>query len=48
MRKTLRIIAVSAGIISAVSAVVLGYIYLEDIVAYIEKVKTKSTSPISG
>ena len=42
MRKALRIISISAGIISVVSAVVLGYIYLEDIVGYIKKVKTKA------
>ena len=42
MRKTLGIISISAGIISVVSAVVLGYIYLEDIVGYIKKVKTKA------
>lgn len=41
MRKALRIIAVSAGIVSVVSAIMLGYIYLEDIAGQIKKVKTK-------
>lgn len=48
MRKTLRTITVFSGIISVVSAVVLGYVYLEDIITYIEKVKTKSASQISA
>ncbi len=41
MRKDLRIIAVSAGTVSDVSALMLGYIYLEGIVGQIKKVKTK-------
>ena len=44
MRKALRIISLSAGIISIVSAVILGCIYLEDIFTQINKVKTKLTS----
>lgn len=46
MRKALRIVTISAGIVSVVSAVVLGFIYLEDVVEYINKVKTKVTSKI--
>lgn len=41
MRKILRIISISAGIISVVSALVLVCIYLEDIGGYIKKVKSK-------
>lgn len=41
MRKALRIISMSAGIISVVSAVILGCIYLEDLMGQIQKVKTK-------
>ncbi len=47
MRKALRIIAVSAGIVSVVSAVVLGCIYLEDIAGHIKKVKTKISNKIN-
>jgi len=43
MRKALRIIAVASGIISVVSTVVLGFIYLEDILKYIKKTKAKLT-----
>lgn len=46
MRKALRIVTISAGIVSVVSAVVLGFIYLEDVVEYINKVRTKVTSKI--
>ena len=48
MRKALRIISISAGIVSVVSAVVLGCIYLEDIVEHIKKVKTKITNKINA
>lgn len=41
MRKALRIIAVSAGIVSLVSTVVLGFIYLEDVVKHVKKIKSK-------
>lgn len=41
MRKALRIISVTAGIISVVSAIVLGYVYLEDIMGYIKEKRTK-------
>lgn len=47
MRKALRIISISAGIVSVVSAVVLGCIYLEDIAGHIKKVKTKITNKIN-
>ena len=41
MRKALRIIAITAGIISAVSALVLGVIYLEDMLGFMKKLKGK-------
>lgn len=44
MRKALRIISLSAGIISIVSAVILGCIYLEDVFTHINKVKNKLSS----
>ena len=44
MRKTLRIIFVSAGIVSVISAVILGCIYLEDIVCNLKKVKERITN----
>lgn len=47
MRKALRIISLSAGIVSVVSAVVLGCIYLEDIAGHIKKIKTKITNKIN-
>lgn len=40
MRKALRIVAVSAGIVSVVSAVVLGCIYFEDITGQLKVYKT--------
>ena len=46
MRKALRIVSISAGIVSVVSAVILGYIYLEDIAGYINKTKTKLINTI--
>lgn len=46
MRKALRIVSISAGIVSVVSAVILGYIYLEDIAGYINKTKTKLINKI--
>ena len=39
MRKILRTITATAGIISAVSAAVLGCIYLEDVIQYFHKTK---------
>lgn len=47
MKKALKIAAVSAGIVSVVSAVVLGCIYLEDIAGYLKKVKTKVTNRLN-
>ncbi len=41
MRKALRIVAISAGIVSVVSAVILGCVYFEDITGYIKKIKSK-------
>lgn len=38
IRKALRIISISAGIVIVVSAVVIGYIYLEDVVGHTKKV----------
>lgn len=48
MRKALRIISISAGLISVVSAVILGFIYLEDIVGHIQKVKIKIADKINN
>lgn len=48
MRKALRIVAVSAGIVSVVSAVILGCIYLEDVVEYTQKVKMRITNKIKN
>ncbi len=42
MRKALRILTASAGIISVASAVVLGYIYLEDVVERINTMRGKN------
>lgn len=39
MRKTLRIIAATSAIISAVSAIVLGIIYLEDFIKCVNEQK---------
>ena len=47
MRKALKIVAVSAGIVSVVSAVVLGCVYLEDIAGHIKKIKSKISNKIS-
>lgn len=41
MKKTLRIVALTAGIISVVTAVVLGIIYLENIAETLNKAKAK-------
>ena len=48
MRKALRIILMSSGIISVVSAVVLGYIYVEDIYGYIKKVRVGFPSKLNN
>lgn len=47
MRKALRIIAVSAGIVSVVSAVILGCVYLEDLLGYFKKFRSKISDRIS-
>lgn len=44
MRKALRIISVSSGIVSVVSAVILGCIYLEAIAKHIKIAKMRLTS----
>lgn len=41
MRKALRIIIISTGIVCIGSAVILGCIYMEDIAKFIDKVKMK-------
>ncbi len=41
MRKALRIIAVSSGIISVVSMAILGFVYLEDILGHLNIFKDK-------
>ena len=46
MRKALRILSVSAGIVSVLSAVILGCMYLEDIAGYIDKIKTRLATRI--
>lgn len=46
MRRALRIVAVSAGIVSMVSAIVLGCVYLEDIAGHIKKIKAKISNRI--
>ena len=46
MRKILRIIMVSAGILSTLSAVILGCIYFEDVFELIMKAKTRFTNII--
>ncbi len=46
MKRTLRIIAISAGIMSVASAVVLGCVYLENIVGYVNKIKFKISNKI--
>ena len=43
MRKALRIISIFAGIVSIVSAVILGWIYLEDIAGHIKKMYKLTT-----
>ncbi len=41
MRKALRIIIISTGIVSIVSTVILGCIYMEDIVRHVDIVKMR-------
>lgn len=47
MKKTLRTIAILSGIVCAVSAVILGWLYLEDLASNIVKVKNKITDKIN-
>lgn len=47
MRKALRIISLTAGIISVVSAVVLGCIYLEDMWGHLKRIKARITNRIN-
>ncbi len=47
MRKALRIIAIAAGIISILSTVILGFVYLEDFFGQINKIKSKISNKIS-
>ena len=48
MRKTLRTIAVAAGIVSAVATILLGYIYVEDVFTHINTVKSKVQNRFIG
>ena len=48
MRKALRIIAVTSGIISVVSAIVLAFVYFEDIANQIKKIKDKISAKVSS
>ena len=48
MRKALRIISATAGLISVVSAVILGFIYLEDMFGHINRVKIKIADKIGN
>lgn len=41
MRKVLRISSILTGVVSVVSAVVLGCIYLEDIAGFMKKMKVR-------
>ncbi len=40
MRKALRIIAIASGIVSAVSAAILGFMYLEDMLGYLKSLRS--------
>ena len=48
MKKALRIVAVSAVIVSIVSAVVLGFIYLENIAVHFQNLKARIVSKKDG
>lgn len=45
MRKALRIIAFASGMISVVATVVLGCVYLEDLLGCVKKLKSRITAP---
>ena len=47
MRKALRIIAIASAIISILSTVILGCIYLEDMLGLIKNVKNKISNRIA-
>ncbi len=47
MRKALRIVAVSTGVVSLVSSTVLGCIYVKDIAGHLKKIRTKITNKIN-
>ena len=47
MKKTLKIIAIASGIISAVSSVILAFIYLDEIVGQLNGIKTKIINKFS-
>ena len=48
MKKALRILAIASGIVSIVSMVVLGFLYLEDIAGYAKSVKNRISGAISS
>lgn len=41
MKKALKIISVSAGVIGAVSAIIVGYMYINDITRRVKDIKLK-------
>ncbi len=48
MRKTLCIISLVTGLISAICATILGYMYLTDAVKRIQKIKARITNRIGN
>lgn len=48
MKKALRTLAIASGIVSIVSAVVLGILYLGDILGYVKCVKSRITGAIEA
>ncbi len=48
MRKALRVLVVMSGIVCAVSAVILGFMYFEDIVSYLKVAKHKLSSKMKS
>ena len=47
MRKALRIIAIASAIVSVLSTVILGCIYLEDMLGLIKNIKNKISNRIA-
>ncbi len=45
MRKALRIVAFASGMISVVATVILGCIYLEDLLGRVKELKSRMTTP---